>query len=301
MVLNPNQLLTFACVAKEGSLSRAAACLHLTQPAVSNQMGRLSRTVGEPLFTRHRHGVVLTSAGLELLPHAHAVARALEGAEELVLRLRGLEVGSVRVAASTTIASYLLPAALARYRRSRPGLEARLFVGNTREVIAHLERGAAEVALIEGPLDRVPPSVEQELVRLDEIALITLPNHPLAGREREPHELNGLEVVWREEGSGTREVAKRALANIRLATVLELVGSEAVKEAVAEGLGTAFLSRLVVDREVRAGFLAATKINAPGLTRSLTLLRPPRDLVSRAAWAFLEALDAVVDGETFPG
>ncbi len=163
-------------------------------------------------------------------------------------------------------------------------------------MIASLEGGEAEVALVEGPVDRAPPGIEQELVRLDEIALITLPNHPLAGREREPHELDGLEVVWREEGSGTREVAERALAGVQLATVLELVGSEAVKEAVAEGLGAAFLSRLVVDREVRAGFFAATRINAPGLTRSLTLLRPPRDLVSRAARAFLDALDTIVDG-----
>ncbi len=284
--------MTFARVAEEGSLSRAAEVLRLTQPAVSNQMSRLSSAVGEPLFTRHRHGVSLTAAGVELLPHARAVVRAMEGAAGLVDGLRGLETGTVRIASSTTIASYLLPAVLARYKKEHPGIAADVFVGNTKEAVRRLESGGAEVALVEGPVDRLPPGIERHLVRRDEIALVTLPQHPLAGRDRDPHELAGLEVVWREKGSGTREVAELALEGVSLENVLELVGSEAVKEAVAEGFGAAFLSRLVVEREVRTGIFAATTINAPGMTRSLTLLRPPLELLSRACHEFLKVLDA---------
>ncbi len=267
--------------------------MSLTQPAVSNQMNGLARAVGEPLFRRHRLGVTLTLAGEELLPHARAVVRALEGAAAVAADLRGLEVGAVRVAASTTIASYLLPAVLAEYRRAHPGMRAEQFVGNTAEVVARLESGGAEVALIEGPADRTPPGVERRVFRRDEIVLVTLPDHPLAGGRLEPEELEGSEVVWREEGSGTREVAERALKGVRFENALELVGSEAVKQAVAERLGVAFLSRLVVETEVRAGFLAATGVRAPGLSRPLTLLRPPPGLLSRAARAFLDALDTV--------
>lgn len=285
-------LLTFSRVADEGSLSRAARAMSLTQPAVSNQMGKLASAVGEPLFKRHRSGVTLTPAGLGLLPHARAVGRALDGAQSFAEGLRGLEVGTARVAASTTIASYLLPAVLARYRRLHPGLEVDQFVGNTAEVQDELAAGGADLALVEGPAEGLPPGIERRVFGHDEIVLVTLPDHPLAagvGR-REPAELEGMEVVWREEGSGTREVAERALGGVRLRTALELVGGEAVKEAVAEGVGAAFLSRLVVEREVRAGFLAATGIDAPGLRRPLSLLRPPPELLPRAARAFLEAL-----------
>lgn len=295
MRLDPIHLLTLSWVADEGSLSRAAEALNLTQPAVSNRMGRLASVVGEPLFTRHRLGVRLTPAGLGLLPHARAVGRALEGASSFAAGLRGLEVGTARIAASTTIASYLLPAVLARYRRAHPSLEVEQFVGNTGEVIERLVANGAEVALVEGPVDRLPPGIEQHLVRRDEIVLVTLPHHPLAGEDREPHELNGLEVVWREKGSGTREVAERALDGIHLKNVLELGGSEAVKEAVAEGLGSAFLSRLVVEREARAGIFAATTVNAPGMTRSLILLRPPLELLSRACDRFLKVLETAAD------
>jgi DNA-binding transcriptional LysR family regulator len=292
--IDPVYLLTFARVADEGNLSRAAASMTLTQPAMSNRMGRLSSAVGEPLFTRHRLGVRLTPAGFGLLEHARAVARALEGARGFAAGLSGLEVGTARIAASTTIASYLLPAVLARYRRAHPGLVVEQFVGNTGEVLGRLAAGGADVALIEGPAGRLPPGIELEVFQRDEIVLVTLPDHPLAAGNgpREPAELEGLEVVWREEGSGTREVAERALTGVHLSPVLELVGSEAVKEAVAEGLGASFLSRLVVEREARAGFLAATRVNAPALSRPLSMLRPPDELLPRAVRVFIEALRA---------
>lgn len=204
--------------------------------------------------------------------------------------LRSLEGGTVRVAASTTIASYLLPAAIAKYRRSYPSLSLRQFVGNTREVVAQLEAGGVDLAMVEGPVSVLPNNLERQVFRYDEIALVTLPDHPLAGDRCEPEDLEGLEIVWREKGSGTREVTERALADVRLTGGFELVGTEAVKEAVAEGLGIAFLSRLAVDREVRAGFLAATMVNAHGLSRPLTLLRPPVELLSRASRALLSVL-----------
>ncbi len=291
MNLNSGQLATFAKVAAEGSFSGAAVALNLTQPAVSNQMNQLAKSFGEPLFTRHRLGVNLTPAGLQLLPHAQTLLRALEGAGMVASELRSLDSGTVRIAASTTIASYLLPAALARYRRVHPNLSVRQFVGNTREVVARLEAGGVDLALVEGHVSVLPQNLERQVLRYDEIALITLPDHPLAGSPQcELEDLEGLEIVWREKGSGTRDVTERALAGVRRAGGFELVGSEAVKEAVAEGLGVAFLSRLAVDRDVRAGFLAATTVKTDGLTRPLTLLRPPVDLLSRASRALMSVL-----------
>lgn len=290
MKVNCEHLLTFAEVAQAGSLSRAAKALNVTQPAISVQMAQLARAVGEPLFTRHRYGVVLTPAGRGLLPHAQAVSRALSGAESYVSSLQGLEVGQVRVAASTTIASYLLPGVVARFRKLHPGLRSVLFVGNTGEVVEQLESGKADLALVEGPVEHLPPGIERQVIWHDELVLVTMPDHPLAGSPREPAELSGLEVIWREQGSGTRAVAEQALADVELVSALELVGTDAVKQAVYEGIGVAFLSRLTVQREVAAGFLAATRVRAPGLVRPLTLLRPKLDLLARAGQVFFELL-----------
>lgn len=289
MRLDPESLLTFTVVAQQGSLSRAARQLHRTQPAISNQMAKLAERVGEPLFTRHPHGVRLTAAGEILLPHALALKRALEGAVEALQALEGLKTGRLRLAASTTIAHYCVPKALARLRRAHPSLGIELRVGNSQEVLGLLEAGEAEIGLVEGHLPQLPAGFEAEVLARDRLFLVTPPGHPLAGRRVGPRELAGLEVVWREEGSGTRQVAEAALRGLELKTALELPGSEAVKQAVRLGLGVAFLSGYVVEAEVQAGLLGVAEVDLPGLERPFTLLRPPEALLSRAARAFVEA------------
>lgn len=284
MSLNPEQLLTFALVARLGSLSAAAEAMHLTQPAVSNQMSRLQAEVGERLFVRHRLGVTLTAAGEALLPQSNALARALERAESVVGELRGVEAGRVAVAASTTVASYLMPGVLARYREEYPGVGISLRSGNTAQVVGMLEHGGVELAAIEGPVEALPFGVERTVFFRDEVVLVTGPDHGLAGREAvRPDELTGLDIVRREEGSGTREVAEAALAGVSMNNALDMAGSEGVKEAVLAGVGVAFLSRLAVEREVRAGILSATSIATPEMIRNLTLLSVPEAELSRAA------------------
>jgi DNA-binding transcriptional LysR family regulator len=164
-----------------------------------------------------------------------------------------------------------------------------LRVGNSQEVLEMLQTGEVELALVEGHLPQLPAGFEAEVLAQDRLFLITPPGHPLAGRRVGPRELAGLEVVWREEGSGTRQVAEAALRGLELKTALELPGSEAVKQAVRLGLGVAFLSGYVVEAEVQAGLLGVAEVDLPGLERPFTLLRPPEALLSRAARAFVEA------------
>lgn len=288
MRLDPYSLLIFATVAQEGNLTQAAQRLHRTQPAISSQMAKLAKQVGEPLFLRRPHGIRLTLAGEALLPHALALKRALEGAVEAAEALRG-GVGRLRVAASTTIAHYCLPKALAHLSKTYPGLRVEVWAGNSQGVLARLEAGEAELGLVEGPLDRLPMGLEAEVLAWDRLRLVTPPGHPLAGHRVGAEALRGLGVVWREAGSGTRQVAEKALAGLGLRTTLELPGSEAVKQAVRQGLGVAFLSEYAVEAEVQAGLLGLAEVDLPGLKRPFTLLRPPKALLSRAAQAFLEA------------
>lgn len=171
-MLNPEHLLTFARVARLGSLSAAAEELYLTQPAVSHQLKLLTHAVGEPLFRRHRTGVHLTAAGEGLLPHAQALARALEGAQHYVQELRGLERGVLSVAASSTIAAALLPRVLTAFHSQYPEVTFQVRQGNTREVLDALQSGQVELALIEGPPGPLGPHLQARAFGEDELILV---------------------------------------------------------------------------------------------------------------------------------
>lgn len=293
MNLNPEHLLTFLKVAELGSLSLAAEHLHLTQPAVSNQIKLLTGRVGEPLFLRHRYGVRLTPAGEQLLPHARQVRRALEGTTRALQEWHGLQFGSLRLSASLTIAASILPRVLSVYHQQHPQVQLQVQQGNTREVLQLLLDARCEMALLEGHLPTLPADLEVETFRQDRLVLVIGKMHPLAHRPLlDVPELHHLPVIWREKGSGTREVAEVALqqARVTVQTVLELAGTEAVKEAVMQGLGAAFLSELTVQREVRSGELVQLEVDLPGLVRDLRVVRPPLEVLSRAGKAFLEHL-----------
>lgn len=127
----PDFLLTFAAVAETGNISRAGERLHLSQPAVSGQLRLLQDSVGEPLYRRHSRGIVLTPAGEGLLEHARRLRRVLDEAIVYRDRLRGLESGNLRIGASSTIASFLLPRLIAEFNRRYPGIKIRVTTGNT--------------------------------------------------------------------------------------------------------------------------------------------------------------------------
>lgn len=288
--------MTFARVADAGSVSAAAASLHRSQPAISLQLKALSEAAGEALYTRHRHGVRLTAAGEALLPHARALTRSLLSAEAALRDLRGLARGQLRISASMTVAVYLLPKLLANFRERYPGLELTLLTRNSSEVTELLQAGEADLGFTEGSSFEVGNLVSQTFFE-DEILLVTRPDSELARRALDHKamsvsDLDGLELVRREEGSGTREVVETMLADLGLNTVnvLEATGLEAVKEGALQGIGAAFLSGLAVKRELESGLLVVVPIEGLQLKRRLTLLHPEPGLCSQATRAFLEFL-----------
>ncbi|HVZ76699.1 MAG TPA: LysR family transcriptional regulator, partial [Gemmatimonadaceae bacterium] len=136
-----DQLVLFAVVARERSFTRAAALLGVSQPSISARMRRLEERIGEPVFERLGRGVRLTPTGAALLP---AAEKALALAQEADALWSGLSVrsrGVVRLAASTTIAGYVVPAAIARFREAHADAEVEVRVGNTADVAAPVVRG----------------------------------------------------------------------------------------------------------------------------------------------------------------
>jgi DNA-binding transcriptional LysR family regulator len=299
MAVEPEHLLTFAVVAKHGSISLAARELHRSQPAISVQMRLLSEAVGERLLRRERRGVELTEAGEGLLPYALAMKRALEGARRWRGDLESSALGSVAIAASMTVAVYVLPAVLASFHRANPHIALQLLTRNSLDALTLLERAGASVALVEGKVPPVPAGFHTRTLFDDEIVLAVQPSHPLARTTMvRPADLLGLEIVQREQGSGTREVVESALAALDLPApgvrvALEATGIEAVKEAVIQGFGAGFISRLAIQREVTHGALVALPVEAHGFTRAITLISPEPELQSRGTRRMLQTLEGL--------
>jgi DNA-binding transcriptional LysR family regulator len=171
----------FAAVAEHTSFSRAAEALGSSQPAVSRSVAQLENELGARLFERDTRNVELTRAGALLLDHARAILNSARIAADDLAGLRGLSTGTLRVGASTTIATYILPRFLARFYRTYPGVALHLVRGNTAEVVTRAIERDVDLAVVEGPVD--DPRVH--LVPWDEDEMIV---HAFSLEQRTPHD-----------------------------------------------------------------------------------------------------------------
>lgn len=297
MKLTHNHLTALAWVARTGSLTAAGNALGRTQPALSAQLKALAEAVGAPVISRHRYGVTLTSAGKELLAYAESCMRALEGAQQAVTRLRGLESGKLAVLASTSVAVYMLPPLLARFHARFPNVEIRIARHTAEDAMRALENGLGDVAIVRGSpkamTEGFAPNFVVETLLEDETVLAVTPDHPLARRkEISPAELDGVGIVGRETTSATQALVQRAAdaAGVRFRMVFQTVGVEALKEAVLQGFGAGFLSRLAIRREVETGALKAIRIRAPELSQHITIAYPALGQCSPAVPVFVELI-----------
>ncbi|CAM4053933.1 LysR family transcriptional regulator [Bordetella muralis] len=288
-LMTPDQLLTFAYVADVGNISRAAELLYLSQPAVSGQLRLLQEWFGEPLYRRKGHGVILTPAGERLAEQARQLRQVYQQAQTLREAWQGLETGRLRLGASTTPASYLLPGLVAEFHQRFPAVSLHLSDGNTSQIVARLP--ILDLAFIEGEVPAgLPLDTMVHQWRDDEVVAIARADHPLA-RHGVAHlqELVHFALVMREPGSGVRQLVERAFADEGLAPAvgLELAGVEGVKQAVRAGLGIGFVSLLSMRHE--DGTLAVIRLLPQPLTRTLSILVPHSQTSARAAERFLES------------
>lgn len=288
MALNINALRVFAAVVERGGFTKASAALHLSQPAVSKAVRGLEREVGMPLLERGPRSVRVTEAGAALYERARELFAVERSAEDELRALRGLQGGALRVGASTTVATYLLPPVLGDFQARHPRVALHVTSGNTRAVARALLGRRLDVALVEGPVDDARLSVETW--RDDELVVIAPPDHPLAASKR-PVALAAVAAepfVIRERGSGTRAVAEAAFAahGVRPRVALTLDSTEAVKQAVAAGLGLSAVSRAAAADQLALGRVREVRVAGLVIRRRLTLLRLAGRRPSAPARAF---------------
>jgi DNA-binding transcriptional LysR family regulator len=278
------QLKFFEAVSRLQSVTRAAAELHVTQPAVSMQLRELEEQVGVPLLDRQRRRLHLTEAGRELLHHARRAQGLLQDISASMNELRGLERGVLRLAVVST-ANYFLSGFLARYSRQFPGVRISLSVANRDAVLAALAENAAEVAVTGQPPDG-DEVVAQHFLD-NPLVVIASPDHALAAVEPIPLErLEGEVLVVREQGSGTRAAMERHFAQhgLRVRTGCELASNEAVKQAVQAGIGLGVVSAQTLELELLTRRLAVLPVAGfPIVRRWYVVHRSERRLSPAAA------------------
>ena len=292
MTLNLHHLRVFTAVAEASSFSRAAASLRLSQPAVSKTVQELERQVGLSLFDRSGRSPRLTDAGAALLARARELFGVERVAEEELGALRGLERGLLRVGASTTVATYFLPPLLARFHAEHPAVTLRVLSANTRAVARRLLEGRLDIALVEGPVSHQRISVTPW--RDDELVVIAPAAHPLVRKKRvTAADLAAESFILREPGSGTRMVAEAALAEhgVHPRATMQLGSTEAIKQAVAAGLGLAVVSRAAAADQLALGYIALVQLRGVMFRRELTELRLIGRSPSAATAAFRDLLD----------
>ena len=283
------QLRIFVAVAERQHMTRAAEALHLAQSAASAAVATLEERHRTKLFHRVGRGIELTEAGKIFLPEAKAVLARAEAAELTLSELGGLKRGTLSVQASQTIASYWLPRHLVAFRAAYPDIELRLSVGNTAQVAAAINDGAAELGFVEGVVDEA--MLESTVVARDQLVLIVGADHPWAGKKRlQIGDLAKTAWVMRESGSGTRSEFETALTAMginpgELNIALELPSNESVRAAVEAGLGAAALSTSVAASSLEAGLLYRVPFVLP--ERTFIALRHRERYRSHAANALL--------------
>lgn len=292
--MEDHKLRVLCTVAETKSFSKASEIIHLTQPAVSLQIQALEEAFETKLFDRTSSTVTLTPAGEILYNYAKQILGLYASIDKDIGAVTGLVKGSISVGASTTIGNYLLPAVVSDFMRAFPKIKIHLLVGNTKRILEFLKAGNLNLGLVEGEVTKY--KVMTEKLVADELSLIVAPFHPWAKKkEVSINDIKKEPFIFREEGSGTRQVIEKYLAK-RGITVSDMkisavIGStEAIKEAVENGVGVSIVSKWAVRKELRYGTISMLGIKEVRMLRDFSLIFNRNSISSYASDEFLSYL-----------
>jgi len=290
MHITLRHLRIFEAVARCGSISRAAAELHLTQPAVSMQMKQLEEQIGLPLLEQVGKRMFLTEAGAELQRHARDMAARMVDLNAAMDQFRGLERGLLRLAVVST-ANYFLPSLIADFNRRHPGVRVSLQVANREFVLSALADNSTDLAITGRPPNSL--DVVAQHFMDNPLVVIAAPSHRLAALEVVSLQRMVQEtLVVREPGSGTRAAMERHFASQHVVyrAGCEFGTNEALKQAVRAGLGLGVVSAQTIELELQSGCLVVLPVEGFPIVRQWYVMHRTSKRLSDAARTFREML-----------
>lgn len=288
---NFHQLHIFHTVARLGSFTKAANELNISQPAVSIQVRELERTLSTTLLHRMRRGIQLTETGDSVYGYTRRIFALADEMQASIQDIQGLRTGRLTIGSSTTPGEYILPWVMGIFQERYPGVDVSLSIGNTRSVVEQILNRELDMGMAGATVD-IKGLVSFTYVN-DEIVMICSPNHDV-GRINSPRlsDLVGERFIMREPGSATREAAEEQFKTLgmNIKVVMELGSNEAVKRAVAAGLGVGLVSRFSVGPDVVAGFIKIMTVHEWKCERPLTVFYRDDAHMPNIQKAFLELL-----------
>ncbi|GAA1418978.1 LysR substrate-binding domain-containing protein [Agrococcus citreus] len=297
-----DQLRSFEAVARLGHFTRAAQELFLAQPSLSRQIAALEAEAGTELFRRAPAGVTLTAAGEVLLPIARRMLADASAAREQLDELAGLRQGSVRLGAPPTLCVSLVADVLAAYRSAHPGIELHITEGGSRSLVAAMDEGALDLALVVTRGEqRTPPATQLVPLLSEELVVIS----SAAAGEGERRELTLAQLANMPQVAFSRSYDLRvatdaAFAAAGLTPTIAVEGAEmdAVLRFVERGIGVAVVPAMVV---IDRPGLRSTLLVRPQLSRTVNLARRTDVGLSAAARAMERIVFETVDRVAAPG
>ncbi len=287
-------LEVFSKIVELKSFSRAAEAVLLSQPTVSGHIKALEDALGLRLFDRAGKTITPTQAGDLLYGYARRILALRAEAEQALAEFKGGLKGSLCIGGSSVPGAYILPVLIARFKQDYPDVTIHLKIGDSREACRAVAEGHCDLAAVGARFEdarlRFEPLAEDELV------LVVPSKHPWARRPSvRPKDLPGQPFIVREVGSGSRQYAERALAEkgldpAALRVVAEMGSNEAVRQAVKAGSGVAIMSRRAVEDDLKAGSLAAVRIESVRFLRQFYIASHRTRTQSPACRAFLRLL-----------
>ncbi len=282
------QFQIFKAVADANSFSKAAEQLFLTQPTVSMQVKKLAETVGSPLFEQVGKRLYLTAAGERVLACGEAMFDALEGMRMSLADMVGLKRGRLRLSVVTT-AEYFAPRVLGAFCEKYPHIEIELRVVNRRQLLSRIAANADDMYILGQPPEKLH-LVNTPFMQNPQVALASY-SHPLVGSKSVSLERFAQEpMIMREAGSGTRKAVEKLFRDngLQLRIRMELGSNEAIKQAVAGGLGVSILSSNTLVGLGRTQRLAILDVQGFPLSRQWRLVYPQGKELTPVAQAFYD-------------
>ncbi len=280
-------LKIFIKVADLGSMTAASEALFIAQPTVSQAISELEDHYGVKLFDRLSRRLYITEVGRRLLSYARHIIALFDEMEQAMRNPDNS--GVLKIGASVTVGTYLLPKLVNSFSGLYPALQIRAFTKNTKDIESLIISNTIDFGVVEGIVHT--PDIVSTPFMDDELVLVCGRGHPLYNsRAVTPDELSELQFIVREQGSGTRELFESIMAanDIKWQLAWESNVSDGLKSAAISGLGVAVISKLLIEAEVNTGDLSIIKVIGIDFKRKFSIIHHKNKYLTQAMKAFFD-------------
>ena len=291
------QLRILKAIATEKNFTRAASSLYISQPALSKQIKLLEESLGTILINRQRNNISLTESGEIFLQYSERILILCEESCRALIDLKKGDRGNLKVGASQTIGTYLMPRILALFAQNYPQIDLKVQVDSTRSISHSIIKREIDIAIVGGEISKkLKKKLTIQPFVYDELSLIISKSHPFALKQSiKKEDLYCLDFITLHSSSTIKKFIDNTLIQNKiqtneLRTILQLNSIEGIKTAVSLGLGAAFVSSSSIDKEIQLKQLTIVKIEGLNIKRQLSIISNPECYKSKAFHLFYEEL-----------